>query len=175
MAFAMVGFAATLYTLIAISQAFVPVSGGYEPFDAQNDLSANAVYQQLEHYGAESKRLYFWFTTVDYAFPFFAGLFAAAVVAFFTGISFPKAAAWIGQHNLWALFFLGTLFDWVENGFAALVVFGSAPGWSVTGMLIAKQLKLVLVLTCQAAMPLMAVVSLVVLAGRRLRRWRASH
>ena len=170
MAIAMVGFAGTLFTLIQISQAFVPVTSGFEPFDAQNDLTAAAVHQQLTAYSADSRRLYLYFTLVDYAFPFFAGLFTAAVVAFFAGVSFPRAAAWVGRRRLWALFFVGPLFDWMENVFAAFVVFSDAPTWSVTGMLLAKKLKLALVLTSQAAMPVMAVVTGIVLVGRRVRQ-----
>lgn len=134
-------------------------AAGNLPFDLQNALTAAEVYPQLATWTENARNLYYAFTLIDYAFPFFAGLFIAATAAFAMRNSLPKWYAALAARNLLPVFMLGTAFDWLEN-LAALGVIGLHPaeiGWLPFVLVIAKKLKLVCVMSGQAAMLLLLV------------------
>jgi hypothetical protein len=64
-------------------------AAGNQPFDLQNALTPAEVYPQLATWTENARTLYYAFTLIDYAFPFFAGLFIAATAAFALRVSLP--------------------------------------------------------------------------------------
>lgn len=168
-------FAGSLLSLLRIGEIFPTYAAGNLPFDLQNDLVPAEIYPQLASYTEAARKLYYAFTLIDYAFPFFAGLFIAATVAFTLRNSLPKWYAALTARTLLPAFMLGTIFDWLEN-IAALGVISLYPteiGWLPALLVSAKKLKLLCVLTSQATMLLSAVYA----AGRwlaaklRIRNW----
>jgi len=105
-----------------IGPRFTAMTGGFPPFDLQNALTANQVYEQLPSYPEEARRLYYLFSAIDFAFPLFASLFLAAIAAFSLRYLWPAACAWVTDRRLWVLMLLPALFDWAENVFALTVI-----------------------------------------------------
>lgn len=155
---------ASLRTLIAIGEGFPAVAGGAPPFDLQNALTGPEVLSQLGAYGAEARRQYFLFTAIDYLFPFAAGLFLAAIIAFCLRRSFPSTYASLDGRRLLPVFMAGSLFDWGENvaALTAILSYPDTPTAVATALVVAKRLKLVLVIATQS----LALVLLAVTAGR---------
>jgi hypothetical protein len=152
-------FAGSLLALLRIGETFPSHAAGNLPFDLQNALTAAEVYPQLATWTENARNLYYAFTLIDYAFPFFAGLFIAATAAFAMRNSLPKWYAALAERNLLPVFMLGTAFDWLEN-LAALSVISLYPaeiGSLPFVLVIAKKLKLVCVMSGQAAMLLLLV------------------
>jgi hypothetical protein len=152
-------FAGSLLTLLRIGEIFAGHAAGNPPFDLQNGLAAAAVYPQLATWTETAHRLYYAFTLIDYVFPFFAGLFIAATAAFALRTSLPKWYAALTARNLLLVFMLGTVFDWLEN-IAAMGVISLYPtetGWLPVLLVSAKKLKLICVMTGQAATLLLLV------------------
>jgi hypothetical protein len=150
-------FAGSLLSLLRIGEKFPSHAAGNLPFDLQNALTAAEVYPQLATWTENARTLYYAFTLIDYAFPFFAGLFIAATATFALRNSLPKWYAALAERNLLPVFMLGTAFDWLEN-LAALGVISLYPaeiGWLPLVLVIAKKLKLVCVMNAQAAMLLL--------------------
>jgi len=109
------GFAASLGTLLQISERFPGTSGGNLPFDMQNDLTPVQVFEQLPAYSEQAFSTYYVFQAVDFAFPLLAGLFLAAVFAFGLRHTAPGWYAVAVARNLLVLMLLATLFDYLEN------------------------------------------------------------
>jgi len=109
------GFFGTLQALLRIGQRFPELAAGAVPFDLQNRLSVEQVFAQLAGYTEEAFELYYIFTAIDYFFPLFAGLFLGATAAFLLRHSVPRWYLIAEQKNLFVLFLLATLFDWLEN------------------------------------------------------------
>ena len=109
------GFFGSLQVLLRIAGHFPEHAAGAVPFDLQNTLTAEQIFTQLAGYSGEAYRLYYIFTGVDYFFPLFAGLFLAATAAFLLRHSSPRWYAIAEQNNLFVLFLLATVFDWLEN------------------------------------------------------------
>lgn len=152
-------FAGSLLSLLRIGELFPAHAAGNLPFDLQNGLAAADVYLQIAAYTAEARNLYYAFTLIDYAFPFFAGLFIAATAAFAMRNSLPKWYAALAARNLLPVFMLGTVFDWLEN-IAALSVISLYPtesSWLPILLVFAKKLKLFCVMTGQAVALLLLV------------------
>jgi hypothetical protein len=150
-------FAGSLLSLLRIGERFPSYAAGNQPFDLQNALTPAEVYPQLATWTENARTLYYAFTLIDYAFPFFAGLFIAATAAFALRVSLPTWYAALTRRNLLPVFMLGTAFDWLEN-LAALGVISLYPaeiGWLPFVLVIAKKLKLVCVMSAQAAMLLL--------------------
>jgi hypothetical protein len=150
-------FAGSLLSLLRIGERFPSYAAGNQPFDLQNALTPAEVYPQLATWTENARTLYYAFTLIDYAFPFFAGLFIAATATFALRNSLPKWYAALAERNLLPVFMLGTAFDWLEN-LAALGVISLYPaeiGWLPLVLVIAKKLKLVCVMSAQAAMLLL--------------------
>jgi len=152
-------FAGSLLSLLRIGEKFPQYAAGNQPFDLQNALTPAEVYPQLATWTENAYQLYYAFTLIDYAFPFFAGLFIAATAAFAMRNSLPGWYAALAQRNLLPVFMLGTVFDWLEN-LAALGVISFHPagaGWLPVALVAAKKLKLLCVMGGQAAMLLLLV------------------
>jgi hypothetical protein len=166
----LMAFAASLLLLMVAADEFRSASGGADPFDLQNGLSAADVSAQLARYGDDATSHYLVFTVVDWLFPLLGGLVAAVVTAACLRNSLPRVYERAVSWRLFALFFLPTLFDWAENVFAIwLVVDGVPPADRlVDGLLIAKRLKLVALLVVQTATDVAIVAWLVVLVRRKL-------
>ena len=159
---------ASLSALKRIGAGFPAVAGGAQPFDLQNGLTADQILQQLAGYTDQARQTYLVFTSIDYVFPFAAGLFLAALGAFGLRHGFPGVYAEAARRNLFPLFLAGTLFDWCEN-IASLTAIMSYPDTSAAlagAVVLAKGLKLVLVSTTQG----LAVLLLLAAAAKRLRR-----
>jgi hypothetical protein len=109
------GFFGTLQALQRIADRFPERAAGAVPFDLQNQLTTEQIFPQLAGYTDEAFRLYYVFTAIDYFFPLFAGLFLGATAAFLLRHSLPRWYAIAEQKNLFLLFLLATLFDWLEN------------------------------------------------------------
>jgi hypothetical protein len=165
-------FVTSLGALMQIGEAFPAVAGGAQPFDLQNDLTTAQVVDQLRAYTDDARRQYFLFTAIDYVFPLAAGLFLAAIAAFCLRRSFPEAYALAAGRSLFPLLMAGTLFDWVEN-LAALAAILSYPEVSTglaTALVVAKRLKLTLVVTVQLLVALLLLATAWKWLAARLRR-----
>jgi hypothetical protein len=165
-------FLGSLQALTRIGAAFPPVAAGALPFDLQNDLKASEVYAQLAGYTPRAKTLYYAFTAIDYGFPFFAGLFITATVAFALRHSLPALYAALVRRKLLPVLMLGTAFDWLENvaALTAIVLFPAEISWLPGLIVLAKKCKLGCVLASNGVM----FCSLLLAAGtwlaRRVRR-----
>lgn len=139
-------FAGSLQALMQIGAAFPPHSSGAAPFDLQNDLTAVEVYPQVAAYSPRARELYLAFTLIDYAFPFLAGLFIMATVAFGLRHGLPGVYATVVKHRLLPLLMVAALFDWAENvaAAAAIYLFPREFTWLPPLLVLAKQCKLAL-------------------------------
>ena len=113
--FVFAGFFGTLQALLRIGERFPKLAAGAVPFDLQNQLRVEQIFTQLAGYTEEAFQLYYVFTAIDYFFPLFAGLFLGATAAFLLRHSLPRWYAIAEEKNLFVLFLLATLFDWLEN------------------------------------------------------------
>jgi hypothetical protein len=163
---------ATLAAILRIGASFPAIAGGAEPFDLQNGLTAADVLRQLPGYTVEARRQYALFTAIDYVFPFAAGLFLAAVIAFCLRRSFPGVYAALDARRLLPVLMLATLFDWSENVLvlAAIQSWPDTSGALATAIVVAKRLKLACVFLSQG----LAVLLLLVTAVKSLRGRRAA-
>lgn len=109
------GFFGTLQALLRIGERFREHAAGSVPFDLQNQLTVEQIFAQLAAYTEEAFQLYHVFTAIDFFFPLFAGLFLGATVAFLLRHSVPRWYSIAEEKNLFVLFLLATLFDWLEN------------------------------------------------------------
>jgi len=151
-----------------VQVAFAELTGGLTPFDFQNSLSIAEIFEQLADWNEAAVQLYYAFSFVDFFFPFFAGLFLAAIAAFSLRHLSPRASARVASRRLFPLLMLGTAFDWLEN-LCALFVVGRYPAemTAAAGLLVvAKQGKLTAVLVSQ----LIAWTLLLLAAGMWVRR-----
>ena len=147
-------FAGSLQALMRIGEHFPPYAGGAIPFDLQNDLRADQVYPQLSGYTAQARELYYAFTLIDYAFPFFAGLFITATVAFALRNSLPRLYDALVARKLLLVLMLSTAFDWLENitAVSAIVLYPTEVGWLPELIVLAKKCKLAGVVVSNGAM-----------------------
>lgn len=156
------------FVFFPINVAFAELTGGLQPFDFQNDLTVEQIFQQLPQYTDAVVNLYVAFAFVDYFFPFFASVFLGALACFSLRHLSTTAYGWANQRCLFVLFFLPAVFDWFENCFALTVIF-SYPNelTTVAGLLvIAKKGKL----ACVAISQIVAWTLLVLAALRWLGR-----
>lgn len=137
-------FVGSLRALTRIGELFPVYAGGGLPFDLQNDLRADQVYPQLAGYTAQARELYYAFTLIDYAFPFFAGLFITATVAFGLRNSLPRFYAALVARKLLLVLMLATAFDWLENvtALATIVLYPNEISWLPALLTVAKKCKL---------------------------------
>lgn len=155
--FVTAAFSVALYSLMQISTAFASVSGGHEPFDMQNTLTAPAIEAQLSAYTSASFSTYWKFTAVDFIFPFAGGLFTASILAFAIRSLFPTLYATLTSKNLLPLFMLPTLFDWLENisVISVLLRYPQNTPALTSAILLFKSLKLTTLTLSQVAVSLL--------------------
>ncbi len=134
-----------------IGPRFAELSGGHLPFDLQNSLTVDQVYEQLPGYPENARKLYYLFSVIDFAFPVFASLFLAAIAAFSLRYLWPTGYAWVTERRLWVLLLLPALFDWAENVFALTVItaYGQELRTAAAMMIYAKLGKLSLTAVSQ--------------------------
>ncbi len=113
--FVFAGFFGTLQALLRIRERFREHAAGSVPFDLQNQLTVEQIFAQLAGYTEDAFELYYIFTAIDFFFPLFAALFLGATAAFLLRHSLPRWYSIAEQKNLFVLFLLATLFDWLEN------------------------------------------------------------
>ena len=124
---------------------------------------------QLAGYTESARQLYYAFAFTDFFFPFFASLFLAAVAAFSLRHISANWYAVACDKNLFALFFLGALFDWLENIFA-LVVISSYPDTSemmANLLVLAKKGKLTMLMISQPIAWLLLAIAILKWLGRK--------
>ena len=164
-------FVGSLQALTRIGKKFPAFAGGAVPFDLQNDLRADQVYAQLAGYTQPARELYYAFTLIDYAFPFFAGLFITATVAFALRNGLPRVYAAVLSRKLLLVLMLPTAFDWLENVLAvsAILVYPTEVRWLPLLLVAAKKCKLATLVVGNVTM---AVVVLVAAGAGLLQRLR---
>jgi len=147
-------FVGSLRALMRIGDRFPAYAGGAAPFDLQNDLLADQVYPQLAGYTQQARELYYAFTLIDYAFPFFAGLFITATVAFSLRKSLPRLYDALVARKLLLVLMLATAFDWLENVTAVsmIVLYPTEVGGLPALLVAAKKCKLAALMVSNGAM-----------------------
>jgi len=161
-------FFGSLQALIRIGEVFPAHAAGATPFDLQNGLRAAQVYTQIAGYTETARQLYYAFMLIDFAFPFFAGLFITTTIAFSLRYSLPGFYEALVARKLLLLPMLATAFDWLENVAAgsAIVLYPREVGWLPGLLILAKQCKLGLMMAGNGAMFL----ALLVAAGTWVKR-----
>lgn len=164
-------FAGSLQALIRIGGLFPDYAAGAAPFDLQNDLQPDQVYPQIAGYTEQARDLYYAFTLIDYAFPFFAGLFITATVAFGLRYGAPRYYAAAVARRLLLVLMLPTAFDWLENlaVIATIVMYPAKVGWLPWLLVFAKKCKLSFTLFSNGAMVLALVTAAGAWVARRVR------
>ncbi len=165
-------FVGSLQALTRIGQKFPAFAGGSIPFDLQNDLRADQVYAQLAGYTEPARELYYAFTLIDYAFPFFAGLFITATVAFALRNGLPGVYAAVIARKLLLVLMLPTAFDWLENvsAVSAILVYPTEVRWLPLLLVAAKKCKLATLVVSNVVMAGVVLVATGAWLLRRLRR-----
>jgi len=161
-------FVGSLQALLHIGSLFPAHAAGAAPFDLQNDLEASQVYPQLAGYTEQARDLYYAFTLIDYAFPFFAGLFITATVAFGLRYAAPRYYEAAVAHKVLLVLMLPTAFDWLENAAAisTIILHPTEVSWLPWLLVFAKKCKLSFTLFSNGAM----VLALVGAAGTWIAR-----
>ena len=149
---------------------------GAQMFDFQNDLTVDLIFEQLPNYSYAARKLYFAFIFIDFFFPFLAGLVLAAAAAFALRHLSDKWYETFDTRNLFALFFIPTVFDWCENIFALIVINGYPDEltFAATMLVLAKKGKLASVLLMQAGTWLLLIVTALKWAGLKVGLIKAS-
>jgi hypothetical protein len=165
-------FVGSLLALTRIGQQFPAFAGGAIPFDLQNDLQPDQVYTQLAGYTEPARELYYAFTLIDYAFPFFAGLFITATVAFAVRNGLPGVYAAVLSRKLLLVLMLPTAFDWLENvsAVSAILVYPTEVGWLPLLLVATKKCKLATLVVSNVVMTGVVLVAAGAWLVRRLRR-----
>jgi hypothetical protein len=166
----MVVFFGSLQVLLRIGSRFPELAGGAAPFDLQNELRPDQVYAQLGGYTDQARNLYYVFTTIDFVFPLFAGLFIAATTAFALRNSLPRFYATLVARRLLPVLMLATVFDWLENlsAIATISLYPAEFAWLPVLLVAVKKLKLGFALFGNAAM----FTAVIIAAGAWLLRRR---
>jgi hypothetical protein len=165
-------FVGSLQALMRIGELFPAYAAGAAPFDLQNDLQPEQVYPQVAGYTEQARELYYAFTLIDYAFPFFAGLFITATVAFALRYSLPRVYEALVARRLLPLLMLGTAFDWLENvaAVSAIVMYPGEISWLPGLLVFAKKCKLVCVVVSNGAMLVAVLAAAGTWVARRIAR-----
>ena len=172
-------FIGSLRAITRIGDLFPTYAGGAAPFDLQNDLRIDQVYAQLAGYTPQARELYYAFTLIDYAFPFFAGLFITATVAFALRNSLPRLYEALVTRKLLLLLMVATAFDWLENvtALSTIVLYPTEVSWLPTLLVVAKKGKLATLVVSNGALVVsicaLVVTALIAAWQRVMRRIRS--
>ncbi|MEQ1800708.1 MAG: hypothetical protein ABL989_02230 [Gammaproteobacteria bacterium] len=164
-------FVGSLQALMRIGERFPEYAAGAAPFDLQNDLQAAQVYPQLAGYTEQARELYYAFTLIDYAFPFFAGLFITATVAFGLRNGLPRVYEALVARKLLLVLMLATAFDWLENvaAVSTIVLYPTEVGWLPALLVLAKKCKLGFIVVSNGAMFIAVLAAAGAWVARRIR------
>ena len=167
---------AALQGLIRITSVFPEQSGGAQPFDMQNDLTVEAIFEQLAGYTDAAFELYWAFTAIDYFFPAFAALFQASLTAALLRYALPGVWGTIESRKLILLMLVPAAFDWLENItlLITMLVWPEQSQFFATAAVVAKQAKLATLYVSQAVMAFSILAALVRLAMNLIARSRAN-
>jgi hypothetical protein len=165
-------FVGSLQALMRIGDRFPEYAAGAMPFDLQNDLQPAQVYPQVAGYTEQARELYYAFTLIDYAFPFFAGLFITATVAFALRYSLPRVYEALVARRLLLVLMLATAFDWLENvaAVSAIVMYPGEVSWLPGLLVLAKKCKLGFIVVSNGAMFLAVLAAAGTWVARRIAR-----
>lgn len=165
-------FTGSLQALMRIGERFPEYAAGAAPFDLQNDLRAAQVYPQIAGYTEQARDVYYAFTLIDYAFPFFAGLFITATVAVTLRYSLPRLYAALVARKLLPVLMLATAFDWLENvaALSTIILYPTEIAWLPALLVAAKKCKLGFVLVSNGAMFVAILTAAGAWLARRIRR-----
>ena len=143
---------AALQGLLRITEMFPAYAGGAQPFDMQNDLTVEAIFQQLAVYTDTAFELYWLFTAIDYFFPAFAALFQAALTAALLRYALPDLWHKIESRKLILLLLLPAAFDWLENITLLITMLAWPDQWQTMAIaaVAAKKAKLATLYVAQA-------------------------
>jgi hypothetical protein len=147
---AVLAFGSLFIVLFNINDVFERIVGA-QLFDLQNDLTVGQVFEQLRNYNESAIALYYAFVFIDFLFPVFASLTLGSASAFAIRYLSSKWYDKINSFNLFAVYFIPTMFDWIEN-LSAITVINAYPNeWTaVAGLLvIAKKGKLATLMALQ--------------------------
>lgn len=147
---AIMAFGSLFIVFFNINAVFEPIVGA-QLFDFQNELTVEQVFDQLPNYNEAAIDLYYAFVFVDYLFPVFASLTLGAASAFAIRYLSTKWYEKINSLNLFAIYFIPAMFDWIENT-AAIIVINGYPNelTAIAGVLVlAKKGKLTTVMLMQ--------------------------
>lgn len=147
-------FSGSLQALLLMGRRFPEVASGATPFDLQNELQPDQVYPQLAGYTEQARELYYAFTTIDFVFPLFAGLFIAATTAFALRNSLRRFYETLVARKLLPVLMLATVFDWLENltAIATISLYPTEYGWLPALLVVVKKFKLAFALFGNATM-----------------------
>ncbi len=147
-------FVGSLQALMRIGDLFPEYAAGAVPIDLQNELRPAQVYPQVAGYTEQARQLYYAFTLIDYAFPFFAGLFITATTAFALRYSLPRVYDALVARKLLLVLMLATVFDWLENVAAvtAITMYPDEISWLPGLLVFAKKCKLGLMVVSNGVM-----------------------
>lgn len=164
-------FVGSLQALMRIGERFPDHAAGAAPFDLQNGLQASQVYPQIAGYTDQARELYYAFTLIDYAFPFFAGLFITATVAFALRYGAPRYYAAAVARRMLLVLMLPTAFDWLENivAVSTIVIYPTEVSWLPWLLVFAKKCKLSFTLFSNGAMFLALLAAAGTWLARRIR------
>lgn len=166
------GFGLTFWQLQAVTGRFGLISGGHTPFDMQNSLTVEQVFEQLATWTDAAFNDYIWFQFVDFFFPAFGGLMLATLCAFAVRNLSTRYYDIGVRRNVFLIFFIPTLFDWLENiGF--LLVLNAWPEAADSAAMLgvtAKKFKLATLFTTQPVALVLLLIALLKLAWQRVRR-----
>lgn len=147
---AILAFGSLFIVFFNINDVFEAIVGA-QLFDFQNDLTVEQVFEQLPNYNESAIALYYAFVFIDFLFPVFASLTLGAASAFAIRYLSPGWYGKINGLNLFAVYFIPAIFDWLEN-FSAIAVINAYPNelTLAAGLLvIAKKGKLTMVMIMQ--------------------------
>ena len=164
---AILAFGSLVFVFFNIREVFEPIVGA-PPFDFQNGLSVAQIFEQLPRYDESAISLYYAFVFIDFFFPVFASLTLGAASAFSLRYVSTKWYEKIDELNLFAIYFIPAMFDWIEN-LSAIVVINAYPAelTLAAGLLVmAKKGKLATLVTLQ-------IISLPILLSALLKWMRA--
>lgn len=136
--FTVLNFAA-FGVLFALEGQFEALTG--EPvFDTQNDLTSQAVVEQLPLYQGEALAAYHRFAAFDFIFPLVAALFLVSLCSLLLEVNRSPLARRLSAWRVPFFPLTATLFDYLENVSFLSVIQGS--DGAINAALIFKQLKL---------------------------------
>ena len=110
-----VGQSATMQGLNVITGRFPDITAGDVPFDMQNTLTPDQIFEQLAGWTDAAFSSYYLFQAIDFLFPLLAGLFLASVCAFALRHAAPGWYEVAVARHLFVLLLLATAFDYLEN------------------------------------------------------------